>query len=718
MVFWDFLPIRQGFVFGRTGESMNALFRFQTGKKTAPVVMLLALIFAALAFGPLNTPAEETTPTAGLPDSAESVQVELLKEELPQTEGSAAFIVYASETEFTDEQLEWLQGTFDPQIQMLTGGANEKFLEFTNLEVMGEAFVPPAAISEDGTTALISVPLDATDDFELTTFRVDTMREIAPQDMPAGMEVYVTGPEAFIKDVGSIFEGANFSLLAVTAGVVALLLLITYRSPVLWMIPLLVVGVADGMAGILARRVADALGFVPDASVVGILSVLVFGAGTNYALLLISRYREELLKYEDRREAMRVAIRGAGPAILASGSTVAVALALLLLAEIEGRQVLGLVSAVGIVVAMIAGLLVLPSALVVFPRGIFWPLVPKVGGKNPFEKSIWTRLGTAVSKRPVAIASIGVVLLGTLATGGLGIKTGLSATEIFIQKPEAVAGQEVLAESFAAGAATPTQVIVSASRVDDAVEILSGVAGVDEVRVGSTNDEITQLDVVLDAAPESEAAFELVRTMRLELDQLGSDTIALVGGQDATSLDATDATARDQALLVPLILISVFLILILLLRSLLTPVLLMVAVVGSFFSALGASWLVFQFIFGFPALDLTVFILAFLFLVALGVDYSIFLVTRAQEEARELGTKQGMRKALGATGGVITSAGILLAAVFAVLGVLPLIALAQVGTIVCIGVLLDTLLVRTVIVPALAFKLGAKFWWPRKEFAD
>ena len=697
---------------------MNALLRFQTGKKTAPITMLIALIFAILAFGPLNAPSENTTPGTGLPDSAESVQVQLLQEELPANDGSAAFIVYASDTELTEAQLSWIQGEFDPQTQMLAGGANEKFLEFTNLEVMGEKFVPPAAISEDGTTALISVPLDQTDDFDLTTLRIDTMREIAPQGMPQGLEVYVTGPEAFIKDVGSIFEGADISLLAVTASVVALLLLVTYRSPVLWIVPLLVVGVADGMAGILARQVASLLGFVPDASVVGILSVLVFGAGTNYALLLISRYREELLAHEDRREAMRIAIRGAGPAILASGSTVAVALALLLLAEIEGRQVLGLMSAVGIVVAMVAGLLVLPSALVVFPRSIFWPLVPKVGGKNPFEKSIWTKLGRAVSKRPVTIAGAGVALLAVLATGGLGVKTGLSATEIFIEKPEAVAGQEVLAEAFSAGSATPTQVIVDASAVSAASSILQSVAGVDEVRPGATNDNITQIDVILSADPESQAALEVIREMRVALDELPEGTLALVGGQDATTLDAQDATNRDQLLLVPLILISVFLILILLLRSILTPILLLLAVVGSFFSAVGASWLVFQNIFGFPALDLTVFILAFLFLVALGVDYSIFLVTRAQEEARTLGTREGMRKALGATGGVITSAGILLAAVFAVLGVLPLIALAQVGTIVCIGVLLDTLLVRTVIVPAMAFKLGAKFWWPRKEFAD
>ncbi len=696
---------------------MNALLKYLTGKATAPLNMLIALGFAIFAFVGLPLPANETTPGAGLPDETESVVASKIREDFVVTEGSAAFIVYFSDTKFTDEQLEWVQGTFNPMVGMPSGGANEKFLEFTNAELNGEAFVPPAVISEDGATALITVPLDQTDNFEITTERVEKMRELAPEGMPAGLNVYVTGPEAFLKDVGSIFEGADFLLLAFTAGVVALLLLITYRSPVLWLIPLAVVGTADGMAGILARRAADALGFSPDASVTGILSVLVFGAATNYALLLIARYREELLSYEDRREAMRIAIRGAGPAILASGSTVAVALALLLLAEIEGRQVLGLVSAVGIVVAMIAGLLVLPSALVVFGRWIFWPFVPKVGGKNPYEKSIWTKLGRAVSKKPLAVAAIGVAILGGLASGGLGIKNGLSATEIFIEKPEAVLGQEVLADAFPAGSAAPTYVIVSKEYAAEAKQLVD-IEGVAEINDGSSNDQYQEFQLVLDAEPESAEALQLIRDLRVELDALPADAVAVVGGQDATTLDVTDATNRDQALLVPLILISVFLILILLLRSLAAPIFLMVAVVGSFFSAVGASWLIFQYIFGFPALDLTVLILAFLFLVALGVDYSIFLVTRAQEEAHKLGTREGMKKALGATGGVITSAGILLAAVFAVLGVLPLIALAQVGTIVGIGVLLDTLLVRTVIVPAIAFIAGKKFWWPRKEFAD
>lgn len=696
---------------------MNALLKYLTGKVTAPLNMLIALGFATFAFVGLPLPANETTPGAGLPDGTESVLASELRAEFVKTEGSAAFIVYYADSKFTDSQLEWVQGKFDPQAMMPTGGASEKFLEFTNAEVMGKAFVPPAAISEDGRVALITVPLNQTDNFEITTERIEQMRELAPEGMPSGLNVYVTGPEAFLKDVGSIFEGADFLLLAFTASVVAVLLLITYRSPVLWLIPLAVVGTADGMAGILARRVADAMGFNPDASVTGILSVLVFGAATNYALLLISRYREELLAFADRREAMRSAIRGAGPAILASGSTVAVALALLLLAEIEGRQVLGLVSAVGIVVAMIAGLLVLPSALVVFGRWIFWPFIPKVGAKNPYEKSIWAKLGRGVSKRPLAVAAVGVAVLAGLASGGLGIKNGLSATEIFIEKPEAVLGQEVLAEAFPAGSAAPTYVIVSNQYAAQAKELVK-IDGIAEITEGEKSDRYTELRLILDAEPESVEALGLIRDLRTELASLPSDAVAVVGGQDATTLDVTDATNRDQALLVPLILLSVFLILILLLRSLAAPIFLMIAVVGSFFSAVGASWLIFQFVFGFPALDLTVLILAFLFLVALGVDYSIFLVTRAQEEAKELGTREGMKKALGATGGVITSAGILLAAVFTVLGVLPLIALAQVGTIVGIGVLLDTLLVRTVIVPAIAFITGKKFWWPRKEFAD
>lgn len=693
---------------------MNALINFITGKKTAWVTLLIGLIFAGLAFGPLRAATTETAPTNGLSETSETELVEKALDNLPGADATAAVLVYKSEAKFTDAEVEWLQGTFDPAKQSLVGGVNEKFLEFTNLEVMGEAFVPPAAISDDGKVAVVTVPLDQTDEIEIVAERVSEMRAIAAEDMPAGLEVFLTGPEGFQADLNNVFAGADFTLLLSTVIVVALLLLITYRSPVLWIVPLLVVGVADGMAGQLGRQVATLFGMVPDGSVTGILAVLVFGAGTNYALLLIARYREELLIHEDRHIAMAAAVRGAGPAIIASGSTVALALLTLTLAELGGNRTLGLVCATGIVIAMISALGVLPAALVVFGRGLFWPFIPKFGGTNKSLTGVWAKLGRGVSKRPAAVSILGVLVLAGLAVGSTGIQVGLSTTEQFREKPEAVFGQEVLADAFPAGATTPTTVIVDAGFEKEAAALATEVPGVAEVTIGDTDGEIVALSVVLDATAGSEEAYQAIRDLRLELGALESAN-ALVGGLDAQQLDVKTAYENDQLLVIPLILILVLIVLILLLRSLLAPILLLGTVVVSFFAAMGAAWLIFVELLGLPALDLSVFLYAFLFLVALGVDFNIFLVSRAQEEAVKHGTREGMVRALSATGGVITSAGVLLAAVFAVLGVLPLIALYQIGIIVCIGVLLDTLLVRTVIVPALAFMTGDKFWWPRKK---
>ncbi len=693
---------------------MNFVLNFITGKKTAWVTLLIGLVFAGLAFGPLRAATTETAPTNGLPSTSETALVNAALETLPGSDATAAVLVYKSETKFTEEQLKWLQGEFEPMAQMPVGGVNEKFLEFTNLEIQGQPFVPPAQVSEDGKVAVVTVPLEQTDEVEVVAERAAELRELAKEDMPTGLEVYLTGPEGFQADLNNVFAGADFTLLLSTVIVVAVLLLVTYRSPVLWLVPLLVVGVADGMAGQLGRQVATLFGMVPDGSVTGILSVLVFGAGTNYALLLIARYREELLLHEDRYAAMRAAVRGAGPAILASGGTVTLALLTLTFAELGGNRTLGLVCATGIIIAMISALLVLPAALVVFGRGLFWPFVPKFGGENKSLRGLWGKLGKAVSKRPAVVSVFGVLVLIGLSLGSSGIQVGLSSTEQFREKPEAVFGQEILAEAFPAGATTPTNVIVNSGSENDAKSIAEKVSGVAEVTIGETNGEVVALSVILDATAGSEEAYQSIRDLRTELATLDAAD-ALVGGLDAEQLDVKTAYENDQMLVIPLILLLVFLVLVLLLRSLLAPVLLLTTVVASFFSAMGASWLIFQNLLGLPALDLSVFLYAFLFLVALGVDYNIFLVSRAQEEAVKHGTREGMVRALSATGGVITSAGILLAAVFAVLGVLPLIALYQIGIIVCIGVLLDTLLVRTVIVPALAFMTGDKFWWPRKK---
>ncbi len=690
------------------------MIKFITGRKTAWVTLLIGLIFAILAFGPLRATSTELNPGVGLPDSAESVIASKLAEDLPGSDSTAAVIVYASESELTAEQQLWLQGTFDPMTQSLTGGASQKFIEFTNLEVNGSKFVPPATLSEDKTTAVITVPMDKSDEVEVITERVKEIRELAKEDMPAGLKVYVTGPEGFSADLSGVFAGADITLLLSTVIVVAVLLLITYRSPWLWLVPLLVVGTADGMAGQLARQVAKLFGITPDASVTGILSVLVFGAGTNYALLLIARYREELLTHEDRHEAMAKAVRGAGPAIIASGGTVTLALLTLSFADLAGNRSLGLVCATGIVIAMIAALGVLPAAMVVFGRGLFWPFVPKFGGVNKSQSGLWAKLGKSVSKRPVAVSIIGVLVLGGLASGAAGIKIGLSSTESFLKTPEAVVGQTVLAEAFPAGATSPTNVIVKKQFAEQIVEVAKGVEGVDSANVAVSNDEIARVDVVFDAESQSEEVYSMLRDLRVAVDKVPAAE-AVIGGLDAQALEVKEAYAHDQGLVIPLILALVFLVLVILLRSIVAPVLLLITVVASFFASMGAGWFLFVNVFGFAGLDLSVFLFSFLFLVALGVDYNIFLVTRAKEEAEKFGTREGMIRALGATGGVITSAGILLAAVFAVLGVLPLVALAQIGVIVCIGVLLDTLLVRTVIVPALAFMTGKNFWWPLKK---
>jgi RND superfamily putative drug exporter len=307
-----------------------------------------------------------------------------------------------------------------------------------------------------------------------------------------------------------------------------------------------------------------------------------------------------------------------------------------------------------------------------------------------------------------------VLILGGLSLGATQIKIGLAQTERFTSAPEAVVGQNIIAEAFSAGSGSPTAVITNADFADEVATTAASLDNVTSATVGESNGDITQIDVVLDAAAETPEAFAVVEDLRAELGAIDGAN-ARVGGIDAQALDVANAQAADQNLVIPLILILVLLVLVLLLRSLVAPILLLITVVASFFASIGASWLLFQGVFGFPAIDTNVILLSFLFLVALGVDYNIFLVTRAKEEAVEFGTRTGMVRALSSTGGVITSAGILLAAVFAVLGVLPLITLTQVGIIVCIGVIIDTLLVRTVIVPALAFIAGDKFWWPSRK---
>jgi RND superfamily putative drug exporter len=676
---------------------MQRLIRFITAKKTSWIVLVIAALAAGAVFALGSGADGETSPGVGLPDTAESAKVAALQEELPGSDSTSALLVFSRDG-----------GTLtDADVAAVTATSTD----LADLSLDG--FVPPPSVSDDRTAALVVVPLEDLPDVADQADRAAELRDVANADLPAGLEALLTGPEGFAVDVAAVFKGADFTLLLTTVIVVAVLLLITYRSPWLWLVPLTVVGLADGLASIVATRVAALAGIALDASVTGILSVLVFGAGTNYALLLIARYRDELRVHEDRRDAMARALRGAGPAIIASGSTVVLSLLTLLFASLTGNRALGIACATGVVIAMLFALVVLPAALVLFGRRLFWPYIPTFGSQSTTEHGVWFRLGTLVSRKPVVVAIVGALVLGGLALGVPQIQIGLAQTEKFTSVPEAVVGQEIIADAFSAGSGSPAVVITNAAYADEVVAAAETLDGVDAATIGETNGDITQISVVLDAAAETPEAYAAVTDLRAELATIdGAD--ALVGGLDAQTLDVNAAQTADQDLVIPLILGLVFLVLVLLLRALVAPVLLLLTVVASFFASLGASWLLFQSVFGFPAIDTNVVLFSFLFLVALGVDYNIFLVTRAREESVEHGTRAGMIRALASTGGVITSAGILLAAVFAVLGVLPLITLTQIGIIVCIGVLLDTLLVRTVIVPALAFIAGEKFWWPSK----
>jgi len=675
---------------------MQRIIQFVTARRTSWIVLVLAALAAGAIFALGSGAAGESSPGVGLPASAESARVTAAQADLPGADGTSALVVFNRAGDSLD--------SFDVAA---IGAAAERLAQYSS-----DDFVPPPSVADNSSAALVVLPLDELDDIDAQADRADAIRSTANEDLPEGVEARLTGPEGFAVDLAAVFEGADFTLLLTTVIVVAILLLVTYRSPWLCLVPLAVVGLADGLASIVATRVAAAAGITLDASVTGILSVLVFGAGTNYALLLIARYRDELRLVEDRRDAMARALRGAGPAIIASGSTVVLALLTLLFAQLTGNRALGLACATGIVIAMLFALLVLPAALVLFGRSLFWPYVPRYGTEGSTERGVWHRLGTLVAKRPVIVAIVGAVILGGLAVSGVPhIQTGLTQTEKFRSVPEAVVGQEILAKAFSAGSGSPVVVITNASSEKRVTDVVSRLDGIDSVRAGETNGEITQLDVTTTAAAETPQAYALVDEIRDAVHDIdGAD--AIVGGLDAQSLDVNRAQVADQDLVIPLILGLVLLVLVLLLRAIVAPVLLLLTVVASFFASLGASWLLFQSVFSFPAIDTNVVLFSFLFLVALGVDYNIFLVTRAREEAREHGTRLGMIRALSSTGGVITSAGILLAAVFAVLGVLPLITLTQIGIIVCIGVLLDTLLVRTVIVPSLAFIAGEKFWWP------
>ncbi len=664
------------------------------GKRLSWAVVVIAILLSGAFLASGVTAKTAPNATANLPTNAESAQASRLQESLATAEFVPAIVVYDRDGEALTSADRALVGT--------------KVGEFQELAAEGQEVFP--VFSDDGQSAFLGVPLSTTISEEDLEGPVSDIRETASADLPDGLRSNVTGGPAFTVDISKVFDGADIRLLVTTVIVVALLLLITYRSPWLWLVPLLVVVVADQVAVKAVAVGTQVFGFATDGSTVGITSVLVFGAGTNYALLLIARYREELRREEDRYHAMRIALGRAAPAILASSGTVVLSLLCLAFASNPSSSALGYSGAIGIVTAVIFALVVLPAAMTIFGRRLFWPFVPHVGQPEPTETGFWSRVAGVVTSRPLLVTIAGTVVLAVLALPLLGVQTGLSATEQFRVKPEAVTGQEILAQHFPAGASQPTSVIAAAADAGAVKSAVEGVDGVQSVTEAGGNDEYAELSAVLTAEPASQEAFDQVEAVRAAAQSVDSD--ALVGGSDAEAFDAKVAAVHDQKLIIPLILGVVLLVLLALLRSVVASILLVLTVVATYVASMGASWFAFTHWFGFPALDLSVPLLSFLFLVALGVDYNIFLTTRAREEAFGSDTTTAISRALAVTGGVITSAGVLLAAVFTVLGVLPIIVLTQIGVIVGFGVLLDTLLVRSVLVPALVSLLGRRFWWP------
>mgnify|MGYP002628472864 CR=1 FL=1 len=557
---------------------------------------------------------------------------------------------------------------------------------------------------------------------------VDSIRFYAGEYADAnGFKTHTTGFAGILADLFGAFGSIDSTLLLTTGSVVALILIVVYRSPILWILPLMSAGLALTLSGGVIYILAKNNLITLDGQSQGILSVLVLGAATDYALLLIARYREELHLHESRFDAMKIAWRGVVEPIIASGSTVTLGLLVLLLSELNNNRSLGPIGAIGIVCSMITVLTLLPALLVIFGRWIFWPKVARFGGADEKLTGSWAKVAAATARKPrkywIGATAILILLAGFSSTLNA---TGLSTIDSFTKRTDSIIGQEELLKHFPGGQGQPTQIILKQELMQEAVATLRANPGIDSV-LPMPEGQIVQgasmppvkvvngyviINATLKFAPDSEEAIALIPGIRADMESI--DATILVGGFTSVNYDVNKASERDRNLIIPIVLLLIAIILGFLLRSIYAAFLLLGTVVISFIATLGACAIVFNHIFHFKGADPSFPLFAFIFLVALGIDYNIFLMTRVREESQKMGTRAGMTKALTVTGGVITSAGIVLAATFAVLGILPLVFLAELGFAVAFGVLLDTMLVRSILVPALVHEIGPKVWWPSK----
>ncbi|MFJ2234153.1 MMPL family transporter [Streptomyces sp. NPDC087859] len=624
-----------------------------------------------------------------LPASADSTQVAKIQDRLPGGEATQMVVVYHRDGGLTAAD----RATAADQIGQIA-------------DAHPLTARPEGVPSKDGTTLMY--PVASTEpgaDEEKRDRLVGDVRDIAQGEH--GLSVDVGGEGALATDAGEVYNSLDGPLLYTTAAVVALLLILIYRSPFLWLVPLAVAGIADYLSMGVAYGLNQGFGTSVSGQSSGIMTILVFGAGTDYALLLVSRYREELRRVERPYDAMAAALKGCGPAVLASSGTVAAGLFCLLAADLNSSRGMGPLGTVGILCALAAMMTLLPAILVLLGRRVFWPLVPRYGSTPKARRSLFAAMGSSAGRRPLTVLAGGAVLLGALALGALNLPGSLKQEDSFTSKPEAVAAMETLGKAYPERGTQPISVIAPTDRADAALAEARDTPGVDSATRGRSGDGWTELSVIAGSAPQSAGETATIKELRERLD--GS----YVGGPSAQQLDMKDTNARDRMVVVPLVLASVLLILIALLRSVVAPLILVAAVVAVWGAALGIGGLVFGPVFGFEGTDPGLGLLSFVFLVALGVDYGIFLMHRMREESLK-GTEpaQAALIALRTTGGVIASAGLVLAATFAVLTSMPMLQLVELGFVIAVGVLLDTFLVRTYLVTSASVALRRKVWWP------
>jgi putative drug exporter of the RND superfamily len=663
----------------------------------------VAVVFAAQPLaGKLNS-AQKNDASSWLPHNAESTQVVDLAKRFTPSDVFPALVVY--------------ERSGGPVTTADRAKAAADIQQFRGVrDVTGKILGPIP--SRDGHALQVVVPVKVNSEgngWQQLSPRVKQLRSIAHANA-GGLHAYVTGPGGYFADFANVFSGFDTTLLYITALIVVVILLLTYRSPILWVLPLTCVFVALTAAQAVIYLLARHAGLTVNGQTAFILTVLVFGAGTDYALLLTARYREELRRHADRHQAMAVALGRAGPAILASGSTVILSLLCLLVAELASTKSLGPVMAIGVAVGLGAMLTLLPALLVIFGRWMFWPLRPTLGSAEPTERGLWARIGRRMARRPRLVWMVTAVVLGALAVGLTGLKAeGLQNKDAFRTTPESVTGDEVLGRHFPAGAGDPVQVIGRAEAAGQLRSALAGSAGVTAVTRPVVKDGYAYVEGTLTSPSDSQAAYRTIDRLRSTMHSIqGAD--AKVGGGSAVNLDIQRATRHDRNLVVPLVLLVVMVILGLVLRAVVSPLLLAATVVLSFAAALGVSAQAFDHLFKFAGADPSLPLWTFVFLVALGTDYNIFLMTRVHEEARRHGTRRGALIGLAATGGVITSAGVVLAGTFAALGTLPLVFITELGFAVAFGVLLDTFVVRSVLVTALNLDVGRWIWWPSRLY--